>query len=361
MSDNLKRYCAIRDALKQLCPQEPQGNHRRHLQTLAALMNGIVGSKRCNLPAIASYMPSSVQRESQIKRYKRWLINERVTPEVYFLPFAAVLVASLPPGPLLLVMDASEVGRGCLALVVSVLYGKRALPLAWLVVKSKKGHLSEAKHCELLEKVRPLIPAGRVVIFLGDGEFDGCGLLSCLEAYGWQYVCRTAKNIQMCEAGGWFCFAELGMEKGRLIEIADVLFTQAGYGPVLAVAVWERAYKEPMFLVSNLELGQEALYWYKKRYQIETFFSDQKSRGFYLSKCHLGDPDRLCRLMMATCLAYLWLVWLGAKVQRNSLWMQQIHRKRRCDLSLFQLGIAWMQHCLNQGYNIPVGFQFSKL
>ena len=59
--------------------------------------------------------------------------------------------------------------------------------------------------------------------------------------------------------------------------------------------------------------------------------------------------------MIATCLAYLWLVWLGAKAQQNRLWMQEIHRTSRCDLSLFQLGMLWVLHCLNRGYNIPVG------
>ena len=53
MSDNLKRYGAIKDALKQLYPQEPQGHQARHLQTLAALVSGIVGSQRVNLPAVA--------------------------------------------------------------------------------------------------------------------------------------------------------------------------------------------------------------------------------------------------------------------------------------------------------------------
>lgn len=31
---------------------------------------------------------------------------------------------------------------------------------------------------------------------------------------------------------------------------------------------------------------------YAKRFRIETFFSDQKSRGFHLHKSHLSDPVR---------------------------------------------------------------------
>ena len=46
MSDNRHRYRAIKKAIKQLYPTEPKGNQARHLQTLAAMVSGIVGSKR---------------------------------------------------------------------------------------------------------------------------------------------------------------------------------------------------------------------------------------------------------------------------------------------------------------------------
>jgi hypothetical protein len=42
---------------------------------------------------------------------------------------------------------------------------------------------------------------------------------------------------------------------------------------------------------------------------IETFFADQKSRGFHLHKSHIADPQRLSRLCIAACLAYIWIVY----------------------------------------------------
>ena len=50
MSDNLRRYRAIRDALTQCYPGQPSGTVARHLITLAALISGIVGSKSTQLP-----------------------------------------------------------------------------------------------------------------------------------------------------------------------------------------------------------------------------------------------------------------------------------------------------------------------
>jgi len=58
MSDNLRRHRAIKQALKQLYPKEPQGNLARHLNTLAGLISGIVGSKSTNLPHVASKVPN---------------------------------------------------------------------------------------------------------------------------------------------------------------------------------------------------------------------------------------------------------------------------------------------------------------
>lgn len=356
MSDNLRRYCDILAALRKLCRTEPTGNHARHLRTLALLISGIVGSRKCQLGAIASKAAPGSLRESRIKRLTRWVQNERITPEVYFLPYLDALLSSLPDGPLVLVMDGSTVGRGCMALVVSVLYQKRAVPVGWLVVAGEKGHLSDARHQELLAQIAKRLPAGREVIFLGDGEFDGVGLLSALTAQGWQFVCRTAKNAVVWEGDTDLRLAWLNIEPNTLIELENVFVTQNGFGPLLCVAYWEDGYDRPLYLLSNLELGQEAVYWYKKRFQIETFFSDQKSRGFGLDKSHLSDPERLARLLMASCLAYIWMVCLGVRVVRSGK-LPLIHRKTRCDLSLFQIGLLWLDYCLNEGIPLSVCFR----
>jgi hypothetical protein len=238
-------------------------------------------------------------------------------------------------------------------------YQKRALPLAWVVVQGNKGHFPEDAHVRLLEQVQALVPAGADVIFLGDGEFDGVALQAAITAYEWSYVCRTAKNIQLCEEGDWFTFADLGVTPGHCISVPDVQFTQHAYGPILAVAWWDAAYDAPLYLVTNLELAEEACFWYRKRFRIETFFSDQKTRGFHLNKSHLADPQRLARLMLAACLAYLWIIFLGVVAKRDG-WLSIIHRSDRCDLSLFQLGLILLDHFLTEGLPIPVAFQVSS-
>lgn len=93
MGDNLRRYRAIRDALTQWYPGEPTGTVARHLTTLAALISGIVGSKSTQLPSVATKIPDGVKAESRVKRLTRWLDNERILEEVYFLPYVDLLLA----------------------------------------------------------------------------------------------------------------------------------------------------------------------------------------------------------------------------------------------------------------------------
>jgi hypothetical protein len=107
-----------------------------------------------------------------------------------------------------------------------------------------------------------------------------------------------------------------------------------------------------------MELMAEACYWYRKRYRIETFFSDQKGRGFKLDKSHIADPQRLARLMIAACLAYIWMIYLGVIAKQDD-WVKIIHRVDRCDLSLFQLGLKLLEHFLD--YDLPIPVRFDML
>ncbi len=164
MSDCIRRYRAIREALRNTYPGEPRGNQARHLNTLAALISGIVGAKHSHLPKLASEVPDGTKPASRVKRFERWLTNETISRELFLFPFVDVLLTSLVAKSLVLVIDGSAVGRGCVTLMMSVVYRGRALPIAWLVVKGKKGHFPETSYVELVNRVRDIVPAGADVV-----------------------------------------------------------------------------------------------------------------------------------------------------------------------------------------------------
>ncbi|NKQ35689.1 MAG: IS4 family transposase [Chloroflexi bacterium] len=357
MSDNYHVYRRINKSLRQLYPRQLTGRQARHMNTLAGMISGIVRSGKSQLRAMAKKAPDPSKVESRIKRFSRYLQNENINAETYFMPFIETLLLGLSNcGPLVLAIDGSEVGRNCLVLMISVIYKKRDLPLVWVVVQGSKGHFPEETHCQLVQAIKPLLPEGCHVIFLGDGEFDGNQLQAEIDDNGWEYVCRTARNRLIDDDGDQFALDEIHLQPGDCLSLPDVSVTQDKYGPVLVVAWWRRDSRKPIYLVSNMLLAEEACYWYGKRFRIETFFSDQKSRGFHLQKSHISDPERMSRLLIAACLAYIWIIYLGVIAKRDQ-WVAIIHRTDRCDLSLFQLGLDLLEHFLNESLSIPVAFQ----
>ena len=81
-------------------------------------------------------------------------------------------------------IDGSVVGNGCMCLMISLIYKGKALPVIWKTYVSKKGHLFESKHIELLNALAEIVPENCRIIMTGDGEFHGCDWQKCLRNLG---------------------------------------------------------------------------------------------------------------------------------------------------------------------------------
>ncbi len=355
MSDTYRRYHAIKRAVMQWYHPRPTGHQERHVNTLVAMMCGLAGSQPAHLSAIADHAPcGAATQESLIARFRRWLKDDAQTLDRWFLPVAQALLETLARQPIVLVMDGSVVGRGCIALMVSVIYHGRALPLVWIVVRGSKGHVPQATHCALVAQLQLILPPTATVILLGDGEFDGTDLHATLRHLGWQYVCRTARNLCFTASGLDRHIRDLQPARGEALAVTPAWMTSESSGPISLLAIWDAAYDAPIYLVTHMTDLEQAVQLYRKRAHIETFFSDQKSGGFHLHTSHRSDPARLTRLLIASCLAYLWIVYLGVCAVRDG-WLQRLHRQDRCDLSLFRLGLRLLARCLKDGIPIPPG------
>jgi hypothetical protein len=340
--------------LLQLFPKT-QGHQRRQLATLCLLICGIVGAQHTQLPKIVEQTPGGrASDESVVMRFRRFFKHDAVSYHRWMLPVAQALVAMLARQPLVFVIDGSTVARGCMCLMVSVLYRKRALPIVWLVVKGRKGHLSEALHCALLDELTPLVPPDAGVTILGDGEFDGATWQGAIRANGWQYVCRTACDILLHVDGSTIAIQDLAPTRGAVVALEGASMTTARFGPVTAIAVWDAKYDAPVYVVTNHTDLEHAVTLYRRRAQIETFFSDHKSRGFRIDRSHLADPKRVARLLIATALAYIWVVYLGVLARRERERNRFVRPDRR-DLSLFSLGLRFVAYCLRHRRPLPNG------
>ena len=113
--------------IKQMTKMDHQGQSL----TLAMMISGIVMSRKAQLSAMSAEIPTEAKEQSIEMRMRRW-VKDEIDVEAVYMPFARQILEALAHLPLVLVMDGSQVGQGCMVLMVGVLYQKRALPIAWL-------------------------------------------------------------------------------------------------------------------------------------------------------------------------------------------------------------------------------------
>lgn len=353
MTDRHRVYTKVKKTLKQMLKLDHQGQ----VVTLAMMISGIVMSRNAQLSVMSSEIPVETKEKSIEMRMRRW-VKADLDVEAVYMPFARQILEALSHLPLVVVMDGSQAGRGCMVLMVGVLYQKRALPIAWLVYKGKKGHASAERHIQVLEKIYPLLPEGSEVVLLGDAEYDTTEMLLWIEKNtAWKYVLRTAPQIYVQTSTESQPLRDYPLQPGHLFSLSQVGFTKVAPVTLNAIGWWGADYKEPIFLITNLEEAYEACRYYRRRFRIETFFSDQKSRGFHIHKSHLADPARLSRLLIAACLAYIWMIVQGLHVLAEGM-SALIDRGDRCDKSLFRVGLDWLKYALKHSMDFQPVFLF---
>jgi hypothetical protein len=208
----------------------------------------------------------------------------------------------------------------------------------------------------------PLIPNDSEVVLLGDAEYDTSEMMAWVEEKTpWKYALLTSPQIYVREGQESQAIGAYPLEKGHVFQRNQVGFTPSATLTLNLIGWWGSRYDGPLYLVTNLSSGYQACKYYRRRFQIETFFSGQKSRGFHLHKSHLSNPVRLGRLLLAACLAYLWIICQGLLViaeKKTGL----IDRTDRTDKSLFRLGLDWIRYALKHKLQFePVFlFQFSE-
>ena len=317
------------------------------LTNLATMVSAILVTGKTELQKMALGDANAVKHSSKVKNFKRFLMNEHINMESYFLPFVAPLLSnSAASGELVFSIDGSVVGNGCMALMFSVIYKDKAIPVVWHVYKAKKGHLLQKAHRLLLAALAQTVPGHCRVIITGDGKFDGCEWQQDILGHGWDYVLRTGKNVNISE-DSWddFKAGHVCLQQGQELFFEHIGFTakKLKTNPF----IWHgKGHQSPLYLVTNLDFGLEIKRFYKKRFKIEPFFRDQKSHGFHIQKSGLSDPKRLARLLIASCLAYVLAIMGGIKALKSKFY-DKIARMDGEYLSLFQLGYRFLLYLVD--------------
>jgi len=328
------------------------------LANLIYLMMGILRAKSVQLPLVARTIPIRADKWSIVKRLERFLKNPAVEVDAWYRPFAEpVLRSAASAGTVHLIIDATKVAFGFRLLMVSVAYRRRSLPIAWTWLHGSRGHSSTATQVKLLTYVASLLPAKTQVTLVGDSEFGHCLVLEHVRFWGWTYALRQpCDNLVMLKGSKqWQRIDALPLTKDQPIWWESLVLTQASPYPTHLVLFWRTGEDKPWFLATNCPSAQATLLLYGRRMWIEEMFGDMKGHGFDLEARHLRHFLRLSRLTLAVCLLYLGLIGLAEYVVTHKR-TREIDRANRQDLSLFRLGLDFLERRLTLDDPIPTVF-----
>ena len=163
----------------------------------------------------------------------------------------------------------------------------RATPLLWITVwKDSLRKRRTAYEKKALRQLHKRVPAGVRVTILADRGFCNTELLAFLtEQLHWDYVVRLRGNIELYAEATTYqgChFSAIGVKRGAsAILLRDARITAKKYPVATTIGVWDKAMKEPWYLVSSRRDDSSALVkLYGRRFTCEEQFRDEKDDRF---------------------------------------------------------------------------------
>jgi hypothetical protein len=333
-------------------------------ETLAAFVVAALLANSSHLPQIAAFMPLRIRQRSRLRRLERWVASEKVDPMAVMSPISRWLLRRVKDRRIYLILDFTTKKNEFLIAMVSLLWGKRTIPLGWTIgLANTKGVSRRALSQQAVRQVAPWVPKGKTVVFIADREFRSTAWRRLLKKeLGWHFVIRLTAgrtNVYLPD-GSKFLLQNLKVEKGEAHYWSGVYLTIAKDGPYQLAAVWVEEADEPWLVVSDLDDPKLLTDIYAKRWGIESTFRDMKSYGFGLEASRIEDIERFNRLLLALALAYGWAVrvgqWLDQSGQR--LW---VDRGRTPKQSAYRLGRYWLVYLWTMGDDQITLVQFANV
>jgi hypothetical protein len=334
--------------IQRICELRPK-QRKTQVQNFVWLLVGIFHSHSVSLSKIAGKVISTAKNVSTVRRLSRFLASSAVDVRSWYRSTAKAWLEaqSQQVGEVRLIVDGSKIGFGYQLLMVSLAYRHRAVPLAWTWIHHVRGHSTAAKQIVLLNYVKSLIPQKTPVFLVGDSEFGSVSVLQQLTQWHWFFALRQKGNLGLWldEQTDWQRLDCLVKKAGQSVWAPNGYLTQSDIFPVSVLIYWQKAEQQPWCLATNLPDASLTLRYYRRRMWIEEMFGDFKKHGFDLENTMLRNSPRLSRLTLAVAFLYVWLLSVGDRTIRTGL-RHFVDRKDRRDLSLFQIGLRFIDRCL---------------
>ena len=280
---------------------------------LGLYIPALVQSNSVQFIQTAKFLNSEVKVQSNMTRIQDFYREVEIDYD-----FVAILLLTLLPKnkKLRISIDRTEWDFGKTQiniLMVLVGHGDFQIPFYWQMLENNSGNSNSGDRIDLLEKVFKIIDKKRIGLIVADREFIGHKWLKWLKDQGLTFCVRVPKSHHIHRLNG------------EILKADDLskLFSNGTYlVDCLVDNVWGNVYIKPLpdgdilFLFGNCD-AKFLAQLYRKRWSIEVFFQNIKTRGFNLEDTHLQNLERIRKLIAMVCIAYAFCVSLGIYINRK--------------------------------------------
>jgi hypothetical protein len=297
---------------------------------LALWSLGMILARRCGLDSVTTHVAALLgQSFDTVRQRLREFYQEAPAKRgrnrrdfevgACFAPLLAWVLSLWSHKRLALALDVTNLGSRFHVLCVSVLYGGIGIPVAWKVLAGGQPEAWHPHWCQLLGRLKGAVAADWQVVVLSDRGLESPRLFAAIVALGWHPLMRVKGGGKFRPQGwrGWYWMRQLRRRPGRRLALAG----QAYKGEPLActlLACWGEGHAEPWLLLTDLPPSAGNPCWYAWRAWIEQGFKVAKSGGLNWQHSRMTRPDRAERQFLAIAVTTLWLVAVGAEVERQA-------------------------------------------
>ena len=314
--------------------------------TLQLLILLLQSERTVKLERLATLFPQPIKFESRRRQLQRFLKLPQLSVKLLWFPLIKYWLRQQRgsqklkgnqrgnfrkiqhKGYLLLVIDRTQWSERNL-MVVSLICGKRALPVYWQLL-AKKGNSNLRQQKALLSPVIRLLRPYRVIL-IGDREYHSAKLAEWLKAKGLDFALRQKRSTCIAENGGDYeALKHLGFQPGMRQFFVGIHSTQSHQlGPFNLAVRWRRKYRgkggaEPWYILTSLNSLELTLFCYRARWGIEAMFKDCKTGGYNLEQTQVNET-RFLALVLLVAIAYTLSTFQG-KTLKNPPVRQYICR-----------------------------------
>ena len=319
---------------------------------MCLLITALCKVKSVNYSKISSGFASASLSSSCFRRVQRFM-SEVELP----MKCVATLIFKLLPGQdsLALIMDRTNWKFGSKninILMLGISYRNVAIPLMFKML-DKRGNSNSDERITLMNDFIDWFGRDCISCLLADREFIGEHWLGFLNHNNIPYHIRIRNNFKVFlprkqkEATVWHLFNDLKVNEFRHYEKIVVMHDQLCY--LSGVKTVTNGKIEFLILVS-FRKPEQALAYYKQRWQIETLFKAMKSSGFNIEDTHVTALKRLEKLILLTMIALVWCYKIGDYID-TEIKPIKIKTHGRRAVSVFKYGLDYLSECLLSGFN----------